>query len=355
MITSIMNCSHFWLFHNDYFSCYNFNTAIPPNRRRTVLSPVHIGFIVIGVITLISNLTTMLILYRFQARYITTWTSRCFKMSSNLVSILFACAYVIPYKGLLPYLGENATLHVLLPFIGIGLCVNINLHICLIAIDNFLSAASPVRYRYIFTKGRLCILLTLIWSISLAVSYLPLATLGIGIRENLSRFQSITTVQMSIYYSTIFILLFLLPSVILIASYIKIYFIVTRSRLQLRRTTTTKMDYRSAQAISRMNRRSTVIIRNGVLTTGTFFIFWVPFVICYYIFLVTDNRSVVLMQAIVAATLFAFCYPAINPILYLLLASAVRHKIRDGWNLMMTISPLTSRRSTIFRMPPVAN
>ena len=113
------------------------------------------------------------------------------------------------------------------------------------------------------------------------------------------------------------------------------------------------MDYRSARSMSRINRQSSIIIRNGALTTGTFFVFWAPFVACYYVYFVTADRSQLLIQAMIASTLFAFCYPAVNPFLYLLLASAARHKIRDGWNLMMTITPLTSRRSTICRMPPV--
>ena len=171
-------------------------------------------------------------------------------------------------------------------------------NLCLVSLDRFLAVVSPLRHLVILTTARAKAVIVLVWAISVALSGL---------------------LHLNWSYKGILITIvsFVLPLVIIIFSYVKIYQVTTRSCV-LRRSggTQLKRDIRSAKQM--------------VLVISVFILCWVGFFVLTLILSTKKSMSSTINPAILdILKSLTYLNSCINPLLFTMVSRKLKKAITE--------------------------
>ncbi|EDV27757.1 D(5)-like dopamine receptor [Trichoplax sp. H2] len=278
--------------------------------------PIHIQWLVIGIITGITNASLLLfIIFNRKLHSITNFIL-CSKL---VIGFCFGIIYVIPRQAI-PFISSVAILCDFIPQLGTGLMINLNLHVCLISFHRYFLIINPFRYKERATSRNVVIVLTSTWLLSIFIAAIPLFTF-----RPIHGIQCITLGDINaetVYLSSVFIILFLVPLVVLVATYGKILVIV----LTLHKNHVYPAGDKSANISIKTNRKALI---QAAVMIGIFFCLFVPFVVGVIIFFFALRAGKVgpLVPVLTATQYPAFCYPALSPILNILFMSDIRVEV----------------------------
>lgn len=310
--------------------------------------PIRLQWIIIGSLTGLTNAGLLLfIMFNRKLHSITNFIL-CSKL---LTGFFFGVIYVIPRQGI-PALSHITVLCDTIPQIGNGLMVNLNLHVCLISFHRYFLIINPFRYKERATPRNVVLVVGFTWLVAILIAIIPFFTFR---PINLSKCTSFEDILAeTIYLSSVFIILFLIPLIVLVATYGKILVIV----LSIHSSNICPVEEKSNSIKAKANRKA--LIQASVMI-GIFFFLFVPFVIgvIIYFFAVRTGHVQSLVPVLTATQYPAFCYPTISPILNILFMGDIRVEVvqfvRTGYSMMsgennsynFEASPQTRRRKTL--------
>lgn len=235
--------------------------------------------------------------------------------------IIFAVLYLLP-RWVLYYQGvsEDPIACTVLPFTGIGLIVNLNLHLTLVSLDRYFCVMFPFKYEMKKTRVIAMSSVAACWLISILGAYLPLFTILIVDPNKCIGLQTANPVHYA-YLLTIFSVLFFFPLLVLIVTYTQILLIVNSH------TQRDKIISRRASTPLSVIKRNIRAIKYMAIMIGIFIIFWLPYVILFLLLNSYEKVPIATAQIIRSFQYLAFSYPAINPLLYGYFTASLRREI----------------------------
>lgn len=228
-------------------------------------------------------------------------------------NILFACVYIYPRFTNTNFINSwlYCSLTTVVGPLSLGI---INLHLMSASVDKYVAMQYPVLYRN-YSSIKLSISITIfIWILTFFIALLPVFTYrplipGVCLQWLTGRQQY----KEQIYNYTIIFFFFLVPFVIMIYSYIRVYMIakshsIGDDKIKGRYKRDSRSHYKTAYVLMTL--------------ALAYLITWTPFLACY-IFSLTispmdlfQGRYPHYPTAVRVSQYLAFSYPAINPILY---------------------------------------
>ena len=282
----------------------------------SVAPPIKLQWFIIGVLTGLTNASLLLFITFHRKLHNITNFILCSKL---LIGFFFGVFYVIPRQGI-PALSHVLVLCDIIPQVGNGLMVNLNLHVCLISFHRYFFIINTFRYKERATPRNVTIVVGCTWLLSIFIAIIPFFTFR---PINITKCVGITNITAeTIYLSTVFIILFLIPLVMLVATYGKILVVV----LSLHHDDIYPVGEKLSIIKVKTNRKALI---QAAVMIGIFFCLFVPFVIGVIVFffaLQTGNVGS-LFHVLTATQYPAFCYPTISPILNILFMGDIRVEV----------------------------
>ncbi|RDD36725.1 Alpha-1A adrenergic receptor [Trichoplax sp. H2] len=251
------------------------------------------------------------------------WNNTNIIMCSMCLScILFAVFFLLPRKILVGTLRCDPIYCAFISLLGQTFVIMMNLHLCIVSLDKYLAITAPLHYESIVKKKRVIIALAVVYILSIAASFLPL--IWRPVFQDRSRcWTTANTPQTAqieeVYYFVFFISLFFIPLAIMLLTYGRIYAIARDHHIRSQpKTPTSGKNGSRRKSLVDSTFKNIKAARTLAIVVGTFFVFWMPYIIAFFIFRVRQNSEYTPSALIfIQVTVYiAYCYPVINPIIY---------------------------------------
>ena len=235
--------------------------------------------------------------------------------------IIFAVFYLLP-RWVLYYqwVVKEPIVCTVLPLTGIGVIVNLNLHLTLVSLDRYFCVIFPFKYEMRKTRVIARSSVAAVWFLSVLGAYLPLFTFLPPPYKRCTTLQPANRVHY-VYLLTIFSVLFFFPLLVLIVTYTQILVIVNSH------TQRDKIISRRASTPLSVIKRNIRAIKHMAIMIGIFILFWLPYVIIFLVLYSYKSVPKSTAQVIRSLQYLAFSYPAINPLLYGYFTASLRREI----------------------------
>ena len=303
-------------------------SASSPPRGFPLDIPGSIIWSIIGTIIIINNIAVLAIILSKKKLYTPT---NIIMSSMFFDNILFACVYIYPRFTNTRFIESwlYCSLTTVVGPLSLGI---INLHLMAASVDKYMAMRYPILYRN-YSSVKLSISITItIWILTFFVAFLPIFTyrpLRPGIcLQWLSGSQQY---KEQIYNYTIIFFFFLVPMVVMVYSYVRVYMIAKSHSIG-----GDDIIKGSTKRDSRHHYKTAYVLMTLALV---YFITWIPFITCYIFSLAISpldlfkGRYPNYPTAVKVSQYLAFSYPAINPILYGYFIPTIRRafrKLYDG-------------------------
>ncbi|EDV27336.1 Trace amine-associated receptor 7e [Trichoplax sp. H2] len=278
------------------------------------------SIIVYGVISGLTILTNISLLGLIISERKLHTTSNWIMASMFFTGIIFGLFYLLPRWTLYyQWLYKDPIACTVLPLTGIGLIINLNLHLTLVSLDRYLCVMFPIRYK--IRKTCLIVMLSVVavWLLSILSAYLPLVTILIPLPDRCAELTSSNPLHQA-YLILIFSVLFFFPLLVLIVTYTQILFIVNnhqRNKI---------MHQRGSTPIS-LIKRNIRAIKCMAIMIGIFILFWLPYIVSLFMFFFPGLVTSTAQESVRNLQYLAFSYPAINPLVYAYVTASLRREI----------------------------
>ncbi|EDV20597.1 Trace amine-associated receptor 7g [Trichoplax sp. H2] len=303
--------------------------------------------IVYGVITGLTILTNIFMLALIVSERKLHTMSNWIMASMFCAGIIFGLLYLLP-RWVLYYqwVKQDPIACTVLPLTGIGLIVNLNLHLTLVSLDRYFCVIFPFKYEMRKTRLIAMSSVAAVWLLSIFSAYLPLFTILMPPPNTCVKFRPANPVHHA-YLITIFSVLFFFPLLVLIVTYTQILFIVNSH------TQRDKIISRRASTPISVIKRNIRAIKHMAIMIGIFILFWLPYVVVFLMLYSSKFVTPTTAQVIRSLQYLAFSYPAMNPLLYGYFTASLRREIekrvRATWlgNLLCSRLASNNRANTV--------
>ncbi|RDD44863.1 Trace amine-associated receptor 8b [Trichoplax sp. H2] len=222
---------------------------------------------------------------------------------------------------------------IVLPRLGQAIFISLNLHSCLIMSERYFAIAYPFRYNRLLTIGNLSIAVALVWLLPTAV---PLVSIIDGIYSNRLTNCSVANIQQFLRIDFICHLIMLILATLLLtlllAMYNRIIYLLKLSQLHQVGVATHGYSLSSGEMVDNSVPRSSLALRKKAVIQAmvvfTFYvIFLLPFQILSTITLSDFSYFRFLVPSVLVVRDIAFCYPALQPLVYAYFTADIRKEI----------------------------
>lgn len=281
------------------------------------INPVDKTWFVITILTLITNLSALLIIVCRRNLRILSNAVLC---SMFICGCAYAILYLFPCRAMILWQQSSS----FVPIISGGtLTACYNLHLCAICIDKIISITSPFRHLALKHRKNVVIVISIIWIIAITFSSILLIA-AIQFRRSPYRDHIIVG---QILYTFHFVAIIIMPIILTMLLYIVAFFKVNRRNRTIRLFVgNTNGQVRQISKAS----RNFKIMKQMLAMLGLFTICWLPY--CIIIILVeyvyVASIPYLLEQIMYIYPYLTFSYPAINPILFAYFTISIRDEIR---------------------------
>ncbi|EDV24024.1 uncharacterized protein TRIADDRAFT_57081 [Trichoplax adhaerens] len=237
---------------------------------------------------------------------------------------------------------------------GQALFISLNLHSCVIISERYFAIAYPFRYNRFSTIGHLSIIIVLVWLVPTAV---PIFSIIDGIFSKRLANCSLIDVQQFIRIDYICHLIMLILAtlllVLLLIMYGRIIYLLKLRQYNRVAFVSTRRHFSSIERLLRgkLALRKKAVIQAMIVFTF-YAVFLIPFLTLSTIALSDIYRFADILQASVILRDVAFCYPALQPLIYAYFTADIRkeicvvyHKIVKSTRFQGTISRSITRVS----------
>ncbi|EDV25146.1 D(5)-like dopamine receptor [Trichoplax sp. H2] len=287
-----------------------------PSRANGTLTSTPLAYLIIwpiiAVVTFIGNVIMLATIMRTKHL-----RNGCYVlMGSMFVSgILYSLLYLAP-RWANPYWREVVFICSITQLIGILFIVNLNLHICAIAMIRFLGVKYPLRFKAVSSPTVAYISVPVIWIISILVGFMPLVTFmpyKIDTCVTFGRKDSDI-----LYLVIVFAMLFFIPLIVISVFYATIWKILKVNDINMER-------HRQRASGSSYERSYHVrAAKQTIIIVMVFAAFWLPFVLTFLLFLfdvIKIDQTIIIQPT----QFIAFSYAGANPFIHYIQSSGLRH------------------------------
>ena len=285
-----------------------------------------------GLVTLITN----------SALFIFIASNRNLRLLSHVLlqsmlvnGFIWGLYVVIRFIGTYSYVTN--VLCIILPRLGQAIFISLNLHSCVIMSERYFAIAYPFRYSRFVSVTNLSIICGLVWLLPITV---PLISIIDGIYtdrlSNCSVADVQQFVQIDFYCHLIMLLIAALLLALLLTIYGRIIYLVKLrqhrvlgfvSRGQSANTTPVNVEDDHLLPKSKLMVRKKAVIQ-AIIVFTFYAIFLIPFLILTVIMLSNlQYYMLFLSTATLVIRDIAFCYPALQPLIYAYFTADIRHQI----------------------------
>ncbi|EDV20110.1 uncharacterized protein TRIADDRAFT_61508 [Trichoplax adhaerens] len=243
--------------------------------------------------------------------------SNCILISMSLDAILIAVLYLVPRQVLEASTLKKSPLFCNLSLtFGISFFINLNFHMCILSLERYFSVVYPFRYKSLITQRNVIIVLLISWAFSTLAGFIPFM-IFFNLSNQVCTNRSNDELAETIYYYIVFIILFYIPLIIIIATYTRIVWIVrTMNRNHLRTKNSIITEKKNKKALLQVS-----------IIVGIFCLCWIPYT-TYYLILRLDMNDF-LISIWRPLQILAFSNPAISPLLFAYFNADVREAAKD--------------------------
>ncbi|RDD46771.1 D(1)-like dopamine receptor [Trichoplax sp. H2] len=244
-------------------------------------------------------------------------------LQSMLINgILWSIYVIVRFTG--QFSSYSIYLCILLPRLGQGMFVNLNLHACFIMLERYVSVAFPFRYERLITKTTITIIITTVWTLSSIIPITAVVTLSENSNSinncSLKYVNSFVVVDTNIHICLLVVACFLL--VILFLMYSRVICLVRTQEIRLVKSYTLEDTAPNDTRSVRVRRERKAVIQAIVVFTF-YFTLLMPFLLsstlAFY-----NLTSTARLQAASTTRYLAFSYPAIQPFIYAYYTANIR-------------------------------
>ena len=282
-------------------------SSMPTEGNTTSVRQANLVYVVIwSIITIVTFIGNVIMLATIlNSRHL---RNGCYiLMASMFISgMLYSILYLAP-RWANPYWRNVVFICSITQLIGILFLVNLNLHICALAMIRFLGVKYPLRFKAVSSPKVAYVSVAVIWIISILVGFIPLVTF---MHYKTDRCVTFAREDNDILYLVIvFVFLFFIPLIGICVFYATIWKIlkINDINMQRHRHRVSRSSYDRSQHV-RTAKQTIVIV---MVFAG----FWLPFVLAFLLFLFDVIK--ITETAVIQPTQFvAFSYAAVNPFIH---------------------------------------
>lgn len=299
-----------------------------------------------GLVTLVTN----------SALFIFTVSNRNLRLLSHVLlqsmlinGFIWGLYGVIRFSGTFSY--TSNVLCIILPRLGQAIFISLNLHSCVIMSERYFAIAYPFRYSRFLTIANLSIVCGLVWLLPISV---PLISIIDGIYSNRLSNCSVAHVQQFItidyYCHLIMLIVAVLLLTLLLTIYGRVIYLVKLRQHRVVGFVSNGQNTTANTQVDNLLLRSNLIVRKKAVIQAmvvfTFYvIFLMPFLTLTIIMLSNLKQFSYLSEATLIIRDIAFCYPALQPLIYAYFTADIRHQISAVYCRFVKSTGL-SRKST---------
>ncbi|XP_072177899.1 histamine H2 receptor-like [Diadema setosum] len=279
---------------------------------------------------------------------------------SLAVADLLLALLVLPFSGLMEirnqYWDLGAVFCNLYVSFDVQLCTASILHLFAISIDRYIAISDPMNYRKRLDKRRAIVAITILWAVSISISFLPV---NLGWNTDSGKIQNFEEPHRCYLHANYFfalldgLLLFYLPLTVMCCLYFRILNIARNQARKINSQTahvsaqingTTKSSSREALKLPKARagvdeHRATKML--GVIM-GSFIVCWVPY---FTIFTFTPLCKCEVPQAVLSVALWlGYVNSTLNPILY----AALNREFRRSFRKLLRLRHLQRRHENTY-------
>ncbi|EDV28701.1 C-C chemokine receptor type 1 [Trichoplax sp. H2] len=288
------------------------------------------GFI--GAITVMLNFVVLAIIIARKRLHNTT---NVILGSMFFSDILFAAVYIFP-RWVNPFYYRDWLYCSLVAVFAPLASAIINMHLMAASIDKFIATQFAIRYKVSARPLHAYLAVACIWILTLLMAFMPLIAYRPIYQGLCYPWHNAQQYKETIFNMIFLALFFILPLLVMIGCYTRIYFIASKS---LYFNSPINNDARSMRKHYKLARVLGILVL-------TYFIMWTPFTSIYIISLFYSPFEIATSlqgyrEALAVAQYIAFTYPAINPLLYGYFIPEIRNPVMRVLCRSSRVSPLS--------------